>query len=97
MPFYVLGRELTGVYPVGFLPARHALALAIISYNGRLGFGLLADRASIPDSEQIAAYLDEAVEELLAAARVASGGDGDQLAGDLRPRLAGELGGLAGG
>jgi diacylglycerol O-acyltransferase len=97
IPFYVLGRELTGVFPVGFLAARHALAIAIISYNGKVGFGLLADRDSIPDSDRIASYLDQAVEELLAAARVASGGDGDQLAGDLRPRLAGELGGRARG
>jgi len=96
MPFYVLGRELTGVYPVGFLPARHALALAIISYNGRLGFGLLADRDSVPDSERIAAYLDQSVDELLAATRVASRGDGDELARDPRPRRAGEPEGLIG-
>jgi diacylglycerol O-acyltransferase len=96
IPLYVLGRELTGVYPVGFLAAHHALALAIISYNGRVGFGLLADRESVHDSERIATYLDEAVDELLAAARVASGGDGDQLAGDPRPRLAGEPEGLVG-
>ena len=34
MPFYVLGRELIGVYPVGFLARNHALAVAILSYNG---------------------------------------------------------------
>lgn len=92
IPFYVLGREVTGVFPVGFLARRHALAIAIVSYNGKIGFGILADKAAIPDVESISAYLDEGVEELRAAARIASGGndDGDQLAGDTRPRFARE-------
>lgn len=92
IPFYVLGREVTGVFPVGFLARRHALAIAIVSYNGRVGFGLLADRASMPDAERLPAYLGEAVEELLAAARIASGSEsnGDRLAGDTRPRFARE-------
>lgn len=92
IPLYVLGRELTGVFPVGFLARRHALAIAIISYNGQVGFGILADRASMPDAERLSAYLDEAVAELLAAARIASGGEenGDQLAGDTQPRFARE-------
>jgi WS/DGAT/MGAT family acyltransferase len=94
IPFYVLGREVTGVFPVGFLARRHALAIAIVSYNGKIGFGILADRAAVPDAERLSDYLDEAVEELGAAARVASGGetddDGDDLAGDTRPRFARE-------
>jgi diacylglycerol O-acyltransferase / wax synthase len=92
IPLYVLGRELEGVFPVGFLARRHAIAIAIISYNGQVNFGILADRASVPDAERLRAYLDEAVEELLAAARIASAGkdDGDQLGGDIRPRFARE-------
>ncbi|HET7573963.1 MAG TPA: wax ester/triacylglycerol synthase family O-acyltransferase [Solirubrobacterales bacterium] len=92
IPFYVLGREVTGVFPVGFLARRHALAIAIVSYNGGVGFGILADRAAVPDAERLSAYLGDAVEELLAAARIASGDsdDGDQLAGDTQPRFARE-------
>ena len=92
VPFYVLGRELTGVFPIGFLARRHALAIAIISYNGQVNFGILADRAAMPDLDRISAYLGEAVEELLAAARIASSGesDGDDVAGDDRPRFARE-------
>ena len=67
IPLYVLGRELTGVYPVGFLAQRHALALAIISYNGAVNFGLIADPDSVDDLDQIAAYIDAEVAELLAA------------------------------
>jgi WS/DGAT/MGAT family acyltransferase len=94
IPFYVLGREVTGVFPVGFLARRHALAIAIVSYNGKVGFGILADSAAVPDAERLSDYLDEAVGELSAAARVASGGetddDGDDLAGDTQPRFARE-------
>jgi diacylglycerol O-acyltransferase / wax synthase len=92
IPFYVLGREVTGVFPVGFLARRHALAIAIVSYNGRVGFGILADRDAIPEAEGLSAYLGDAVEELLAAARIASDSsdDGDQLAGDTQPRFARE-------
>jgi diacylglycerol O-acyltransferase / wax synthase len=92
IPFYLLGREVEGVFPIGFLARRHALAIAIVSYNGKVGFGFLADRTSMPDLERISEYLREAVEELLAAARIASAGksNGDQLAGDTRPRFARE-------
>lgn len=92
IPFYVLGREVTGVFPVGFLARRHALAIAIVSYNGKVGFGILADRAAMPDVERLADYLGDAMEELQGAARIASAGDddGDQLAGDTRPRFARE-------
>jgi diacylglycerol O-acyltransferase / wax synthase len=90
VPFFVLGRELTAIYPVGFLARRHALAIAILSYNGQVGFGLLADPGSLPDAERIAAHLAPSVEELLAAAPIASPGDGNELAGDDRPRFARE-------
>jgi WS/DGAT/MGAT family acyltransferase len=90
VPFYVLGRELTAIYPVGFLARKHALAIAILSYNGQVGFGLLADPGSLPDAERLAAHLGPAVEELLAAAQIASPDDGDELAGDDRPRFARE-------
>jgi diacylglycerol O-acyltransferase / wax synthase len=73
IPLYVLGRELTGVYPVGFLARRHALALAIISYNGAINFGLIADPDSIDDLEQIAGCIDAEVEELLAAVAAPAG------------------------
>jgi diacylglycerol O-acyltransferase / wax synthase len=73
VPLYVLGRELTGVYPVGFLARRHAIALAIISYNGAVNFGLIADPDAIPDLDRIAAHLDDSVAELLDAVAVRAG------------------------
>ena len=71
MPLYVLGRELEEVFPVAFLPQNHALAVAIMSYNGGIGFGLLADYDSMEDVEMIAAGLTESLDELRAAAEAA--------------------------
>jgi diacylglycerol O-acyltransferase / wax synthase len=93
VPFYALGRELTAIHPIGFLARRHGLAIAILSYNGRVSFGLLADPDSVPGVGRLAAHLDAAVAELgdaadRVAAPLASPGDGDQLAGDDRPRFA---------
>src|SRR5271165_4600514 len=60
-PLYVLGREILEAYPIAFLPEDHALAIAIMSYNGQMNFGLLADFDAVPDldliGESIAAEL----------------------------------------
>lgn len=96
MPFYVLGRELVGVYPFGFLAHRHAMAVAILSYNGSIFFGLLADRDTVEDLETVAGYIDDSIGELRAAAEIASRGDGNGMAGDRRPRLAGRPKGFTG-
>lgn len=85
IPFYLRGRELTDIHPVGFLARRHTLAIAILSYNGKIGFGLLADPDAVPDLGRIPGYLADSVEELRECAHIASGEDGDQLAGDDRP------------
>jgi diacylglycerol O-acyltransferase len=68
VPLYVLGRQMEEVFPVAFLPQNHALAVAIMSYNGRIGFGLLADYDSMDDVDAIAAGLTESLGELEEAA-----------------------------
>src|SRR3954467_5984385 len=70
MPLYILGREMKGLYPVVPLAARQALGIAIMSYNGRLGFGLLADYDALPDLEEIAQHLEEAIATLAREAGV---------------------------
>ena len=64
MPLYILGRRLKGLYPVVPLAAGQALGIAIMSYDGRLGFGLLADYDALPDLEAIAQHLEDAIESL---------------------------------
>jgi len=73
LPLYVLGRQLQDLFPVAFLPKNHALAIAIISYNGSIDFGLLGDYDALPDIELIAAGIEDAIEELLAAAAQGKG------------------------
>jgi len=50
-PLYVLGRRMLEAYPVAFLPQHHALAIAIMSYNGQMNFGLLGDLDALYDIE----------------------------------------------
>jgi len=64
-PLYVLGRELQDLFPVAFLPKGHALAVAVMSYDGGMDFGLLGDYDAMPDLEELGVLLSESVEELL--------------------------------
>lgn len=68
IPLYVLGRELQDVFPIAFLPENHALAVAIMSYHGKVGFGLLADYDSMEDIEVLGNGISESLAELEAAA-----------------------------
>jgi diacylglycerol O-acyltransferase len=72
LPLYVLGRELQDAIPVAFLPQSHALAIGIMSYNGGINFGLIADYDAMEDVEVIADGISASVAELLDAARSGS-------------------------
>jgi WS/DGAT/MGAT family acyltransferase len=69
LPLYLLGRELRDLFPVAFLPENHALAVAIISYNGAIDFGLLGDYDALPDIDVIAEGIEASLAELLEVAR----------------------------
>jgi len=59
-PLYALGARLRGFLPLVPLAADHALAFAILSYDGKLFFGINADRAAMPDLDVVqSALLDE--------------------------------------
>ena len=68
-PLYLMGREMQEIVPVAFLPEDHALAIAAMSYNGKLDFGLLGDYDAMPDLEQFGEFLQESLAELLDAAK----------------------------
>jgi WS/DGAT/MGAT family acyltransferase len=82
-PLYLLGRRLQALYPVVPLAKRQALGIAVMSYDGHLGFGLIADYDAVPELETIAGELDRAIAALAKAAGVASSKPGG------RPRRAG--------
>jgi diacylglycerol O-acyltransferase len=54
------------VFPIPFLAENHGLAIAVISYNGKVDFGLLGDFDALPDIELVSEGLNEALAELLA-------------------------------
>jgi WS/DGAT/MGAT family acyltransferase len=71
IPLYVLGRELEDIFPVGFLPPNQALFIAIMSYNGGINFGLLADYDAVDDIAVLAQLIEGATAELHEAAKLA--------------------------
>jgi len=71
MPLYLLGRELLAIYPVVPLARNQALGIAIMSYNGRLGFGLLGDFDALPDLDDVGAALRDAITALREASGTA--------------------------
>jgi diacylglycerol O-acyltransferase / wax synthase len=72
-PLYVLGRRLRVLYPVVPLARRQALGIAVMSYDGHLGFGLLGDFDALPELEAIAGDLKWAIASLARAAGVRGG------------------------
>ena len=64
-PLYLKGARVSEVYPVVPLnPANQGLSVAILSYNGQVCFGLLADRDLDPPLATAAEGLTEALVEL---------------------------------
>ncbi|HEY7960659.1 MAG TPA: wax ester/triacylglycerol synthase family O-acyltransferase [Solirubrobacteraceae bacterium] len=71
-PLYVLGRKMLEAYPVAFLPEHHALAVAIMSYNGQMNFGLLGDFDALSDIESVGEWIAAELAVLVSLAREAS-------------------------
>jgi hypothetical protein len=69
-PLYLLGHRLLRLYPVVPLARRQALGIAVMSYDGHLGFGLLADYDALPELETIAYELERSIAALASAAGV---------------------------
>jgi WS/DGAT/MGAT family acyltransferase len=67
-PLYLLGRRLQVLYPVVPLAQRQALGIAVMSYDGHLGFGLLGDYDALPELDAIAQDLRRAIASLARAA-----------------------------
>ena len=72
-PLYTRGREMQDVFPVAFLPEDHALAIAIMSYNGKVNFGLLGDYDAMGDLQAVADGIEQSLAELVALAKKRGG------------------------
>jgi diacylglycerol O-acyltransferase / wax synthase len=83
VPLYMLGRKLSAFYPKVPLVLNTALGIAIMSYDGRIFFGLLGDYDAMADLDDFARDLSHAIDELSTAAGVPS--DGSRRSGRARP------------
>jgi diacylglycerol O-acyltransferase / wax synthase len=66
---YAFGSPLREVHPLVPLAAEHALGVAVLSYDGVVFFGVVADRDAVPDLEVFLSALGGSVQKLLALAR----------------------------
>lgn len=67
---YFNGAAIEGVYPVSIVLDGHALNITLNSYNGKLEFGLIACRRTLPSMQKLLQYLEDGLTELeLAAAK----------------------------
>jgi WS/DGAT/MGAT family acyltransferase len=69
VPLHLLGRRMRDVRPVPFLAGERALAVAVMSYDGTVSFGLLADLDAMPDLDVVAAGVRDALAQLVRLAR----------------------------
>ena len=72
-PLYVLGRKLESMFPIPFLAGDRSLAIAIMSYDGGMNFGLLGDYDALPDLEHVAEGIEASLAQLVGLAREAKG------------------------
>jgi diacylglycerol O-acyltransferase / wax synthase len=70
-PLYVLGRRLAEIFPIPFLAGERALAIAIMSYDGKVGFGLLGDYDALPDLDVVAEGIEASLAQLVTLAKTA--------------------------
>jgi diacylglycerol O-acyltransferase / wax synthase len=79
----MLGRKLRAFYPKVPLVLNTALGIAIMSYDGRIFFGLLGDYDAMEDLDAFASDLEAAIAELATAAGVPA--NGGRRSGRARP------------
>jgi hypothetical protein len=64
-PLYLLGRRMRACYPQVPLAAQQTVGVALLSYDGRVGVGLLADHG-VRDLPALGAAMRSSLDELLA-------------------------------
>ena len=71
-PLYSRGHKMLDLFPMAPLAANQALGIAVMSYNGQFGFGLIADYDALPDVGVIAEGIEKSIAELLTEAEAAN-------------------------
>jgi len=65
-PLYVLGREMEAIFPLVPLARRQALCVGIMSYDGKVDFGLIGDYDAMADLDSFGLDLEGAIAEIVA-------------------------------
>jgi diacylglycerol O-acyltransferase len=68
-PLYAAGAQMLAAYPVVPLAKGQAVSIGVTSYNGRIFFGLNADRDAMADVDVLAQCVSDALSELRETAR----------------------------
>jgi diacylglycerol O-acyltransferase len=63
-PLYCAGARLRANYPVSVITDGMGLNMTVMSYDGHLDFGLVADRDQMPDLWDMIGWLEEGLAEL---------------------------------
>jgi diacylglycerol O-acyltransferase / wax synthase len=63
-PLYAFGARLEEVLPLVPLAAEHSVGVAVVSYDGKVFFGLNGDERSAPDLDVLARGIEAALEDL---------------------------------
>jgi WS/DGAT/MGAT family acyltransferase len=69
-PLYMAGARLKANYPVSVITDGMGLNITVMSYNGTMDFGIVADREQMPDVWKLIGWLRDELEELAGAAGV---------------------------
>ena len=64
VPLYAFGARLDEVYPLVPIAVDHAIGIAVVSYSGRVFFGLNADDRAVPDLRELRNGIAETLVEL---------------------------------
>ncbi len=73
VPLFLAGSRVAATYPVGPMAEGIGLNVTAFSYLGRVYFGLLACRRLLPELDEVALHVDDALGELVACALDARG------------------------
>jgi WS/DGAT/MGAT family acyltransferase len=63
-PLYIAGARMEAHYPISVITDGMGLNITVMSYCGRLDFGIVADREQMPDVWSLIGWLGDALEEL---------------------------------
>ena len=66
-PLYAAGAQMLATYPVPPLLPGHPLSIGVTSYDGKVFYGINADRDLLPDVDVFRTCLSESLEELITA------------------------------